>query len=313
MSAPPHGPLSVHPRPLLMMPSASPSSFTLPPFLPHPQTAHGHLPGRFLFPSAAGAFVSQLPPPPSVLLPSVPPFFQQYLSQSAEGPASVPTNTTAQQVCPSDRSGTRASPHYSQTLEASRSPPPLPQAESTHCSSQLDHHLGISTEQGSSADDASEHLIDVETSDLDNEEEEHDQVAFLDVRTRHRRRRKKPKLDMTDGSESSQFNKQGELTRPKNGRMVGPKNWKTPPALVNQSGKDSTTVSQIIKRVEPATRVITEDMFTSALEKHRLYFDNTPPREGGRCQSWAKRVKKINQQPSPSISDLPRLPTVICS
>ena len=120
---------------------------------------------------------------------------------------------------------------------------------------------------------------------------------------------------MIDSSESHLLSKQEKSTKPINGEMVGPKNGRSPPALVNQSGKNSTTVSQIIKRVEPVTRVITEDMFTSALEKHGLYFDNSPHREGGRCQSWAKREKQISQQlqPSPSIIDLPRLPTVICS
>lgn len=314
MSAPPHQPLTLHPRPILVMPSASPS---LPAFLPHLQTASGHVPGRFLFPSAIGAFPSQLPSPPSLLLqsPSQPglsrfPFFQHYLHQSADRPTTAPVNTDTSALQAYTSEHRETSPPPSQTL---RSPSLLPQAEFPHGSSELVRESQESMDQESGTDNTSEHLVDVETSDDRDEDEEHDRVAFLEVRTHHHKQRKKKSQPNTaDNIESSLFHSQEKYTRRKNEKGMDANNH--PPALVNLNGKNGTTVSQVIECVEPAIRVITEDVFTSGLEKHNLYFEDPPDTKGRRYASWAKRVRKqVSQQSSSSIIDLPRLPTVICS
>ena len=336
------------------MPSALPQAFALRSFLPHLPVAQGHPASQFPFPSPPSAFSSHLPPSPSSyptlpLLPSVPPqgtlgaspfsLFQQLLTHSAESSAS---STTVEDVstpsCPQ-------TPQYVSVLQqreqrdhspsaltlAGDSSLSISQASELQCTSQTQQDSPRSNSQfsndetgskqeESSLDGGSDPLIDVESTEQEEEEEQvTNRHAFLDLETHRRKQRRK----RTNQTEISSLSEQKECSKPTNQAVVSSKNWQSPPALVNVAGeKDhSNTVSQIIKRVEPATRVLTQDMITSALEKHQLYFDGTNTRRNGENFDMWKRGPKLDQitpnPPSPLSIDhhsMHHPPTpVICS
>ena len=344
-------------RPFLVMPSALPQAFALRSFLPHLPVAQGHPASQFPFPSPPSAFSSHLPPSPSSyptlpLLPSVPPqgtlgaspfsLFQQLLTHSAENSVS---STTVEDV--NSPSGPQT-PQYVSVLQQreqgdhSPSAPTLagdsflsiPQAselqyhpstsqiqqDSPRSNSQLSNDETSSKQEENSLDGGSDPLIDVESTEQEEEEEQvTNRHAFLDLGTCRRKHQRK----RTNQTEISSLSEQEECTKPTNQAIVSSKNWQCPPALVNVAGEEdhSNTVSQIIKRVEPATRVLTQDMITSALEKHRLYFDGTNTHGNGENFDMWKRGPKLDQitpnPPSPLSIDhhsIHHPPTpVICS
>jgi hypothetical protein len=170
-------------------------------------------------------------------------------------------------------------------------------------------------------------LIDVETTDQEEEGEVEklesvhpvsSRHAFLDIRTQHQHKQWRKRTNQTS------LNEQRNCTKSTTqGAVVSSKNWQSPPALVNVAGETdhSNTVSQIIKRVEPATKVLTQDMITSALEKHSLYFDNDTPhtdRNGENLDPWKRgpNIDQISPNSSPLVIDhhpMCHPPPVICS
>ena len=168
------------------------------------------------------------------------------------------------------------------------------------------------------------HLIDVESTDQEEEEEEEirrqrkDRDSFLDVRN-HRKQPSKHKRNAAEQVPAPSPPKRRRHSDPNNDKEPAfeSKNLHGPPALVKHAGvTEYSTVSQVIKRVEPATRVITKDAFTSALQKQRIFLDST--------DSWSningvkRRAKKngqISQQTSssPVMNAMPHPTPVICS
>ena len=165
-----------------------------------------------------------------------------------------------------------------------------------------------------SSDSASEPVIDVESTEQEDSSPP-DRQPFLDVRFLHHKQRKRhcDERKMTVSFASSLCEKEEVV----NGKRLVLKSRIQPPALVNQAGK-STSVSRIMKRVEPATKVITQEMFASTFEKHHLLFEDLPTknnkakrREEGKFCPW-----KQLQPSSTSVVDLTshsHMTTVICS
>ena len=165
------------------------------------------------------------------------------------------------------------------------------------------------------------HVIDVESTDQEEEEEikrqRKDRDSFLDVRNQ-RKQPSKHKRSAAEQVPAPSPPKRRRHSDPSNDKEPAfeSKNLHGPPALVKHAGvTEYSTVSQVIKRVEPATRVITKDAFTSALQKQRIFLDST--------DSWSningvkQRAKKNGQisqtSSSPVMNAMPHPTPVICS
>ena len=314
----------------------------LPPFLP--RLPSGQIIGRFTFPSAAAALSPHTLSPSSFFLHSAsqqnpaashyPIYLTRPLTSATDGSTAMPTNNPTTQTSENAyREGAHEdqSPQL-QSSDASDNPSRISHVIGPHTSSisqitqqaisKPDSSLGnypqatCSTSQrrsSSSSDGTGDHVIDVVSMEHDPDP---DQQPFLDVRFLHHKQRKRH-VEKKKTVSVLLTNEQEKLAANENNRE-NLKKWIEPPALVAQSNNRNfkCPVSKIMKRVEPATKVITQDMFTSTLEKHRLFFEGPTAkttaakhREEGRFCPWK------NVQQSSSVIDLTshsHPPTVIC-
>jgi hypothetical protein len=206
----PHHAFSIHPaaaaRPFLVMPSASPASFAIPPFFPRLPSS----PGRFVFPSGPGTLPPHLPspslllhsfsPPGPMPLPQFPVFLSQPPGRSQPSP-------------PTDSSDTEATPQASPTIPHDKhiyrentpaspeSPLPIQKSTDSFPPEEQGDGLAISEREESTfryrrySTDGGE-PIDVETPDQEEgettmDEHEREVQPFLGIRCPHRKQRKR--------------------------------------------------------------------------------------------------------------------------
>lgn len=171
----------------------------------------------------------------------------------------------------------------------------------------------VVSESGEHIEGGTEQFIDVESTDQEEEEVWCKGTDESTSRDRHTQRgtSKQERSSKARRDLSTKFpSEESSIIGPPQDTL-GPKNLSSPPALVKKAGvNESNTVSQIIRRVQPATDDLTEEAFTAALKKHQQILLNHSERGCDGLHRWNNHTQEVKSTPLPQP---PQRTPVICS
>ena len=310
----PHHAFSIHPaaaaRSFLVMPSGSPASFAIPPFLPRLPSS----PGRFVFPSGPGTLPPHLPTPSSLLLHSLSPpgpmplpQFPVFLSQPpGRSQPSPPTDSSDTEADTSTPPASPTIPHdkhiYREYAPASPESP-LPIQKSTDSFPPEEQGYGLAMSEATPREESTFRYrrystdggepIDVETPDQEEgetmmDEHERDVQPFLGIRCPHRKQRKRRERKMRVPDAPYPLEKTRQTRRTPMKHIAG-----TNDAPRNLAEGHSTSRDRFSLK---GPELLINDAIEQGAEQNQFHL-------------WKRR-----EVTSPLAIDLaPRLPTVICS